>query len=215
MQAEIDEKLESMVQSGLLERIQFTQWGSQVRPVQKFDGSMHVCGNYVAINAVTIPIKYPFLNMHQLLQSLGQAKVFSKLDLAQGYFQIPIEHEHKEETALVTVNGAYVFTVMPMGMKNAPAVFQSLMDKVLGSFSYSFAFAYQDDIIIYSRSVTKHKQHLSQVLTRLRDANLSIKLSKSQFCLHTVEYLGYNLRKVLVLARIKSSLFSITHYLQT
>ncbi|KAG1062624.1 hypothetical protein G6F62_008005 [Rhizopus arrhizus] len=184
-----------MVESGLLEKIQFTQWGSQVRPVQKPDGTMRVCGNYVAINLVTVPIKYPFPNMHHLLQSLGQAKVFSKLDLAQGYFQIPIKQEHKEKTALVTVNGTYVFTVMPMGMKNAPAVFQSLMDKVLGSFRYSFAFAYQDDIIVYSRSVDEHKQHLCQVLTQLKNANLSIKLSKSQFCLDTVEYLGFIVSK--------------------
>ncbi|KAG1132240.1 hypothetical protein G6F37_013367 [Rhizopus arrhizus] len=133
--------------------------------------------------------------MHHLLQSLGQAEVFSKLDLAQGYFQIPIKQEHKEKTALVTVNGTYVFTVMPMGMKIAPAVFQSLMDKVLGSFRYSFASAYQDDLIVYSHSVDEHKQHLCQVLTQLKNANLSIKLSKSQFCLDTVEYLGFIVSK--------------------
>jgi hypothetical protein len=129
--------------------------------------------------------------MHYLLHSLGQAKIFSKLDLAQGYFRIPIKQEHKEKTVLVTVNGTYVFTVTPMGMKNAPAVFQSLMDKVLGSFHYSFAFAYQDDIIVYSRTVEEHKQHLCQVLTQLEAANLSIKLSKSQFILDSVEYLGF------------------------
>ncbi|KAG1340890.1 hypothetical protein G6F62_005262 [Rhizopus arrhizus] len=129
--------------------------------------------------------------MHYLLHSLGQAKIFSKLDLAQGYFRIPIKQEHKEKTVLATVNGTYVFTVTPRGMKNAPAAFQSLMDKVLGSFHYSFAFAYQDDIIVYSRTVEEHKQHLCQVLTQLEAANLSIKLSKSQFILDSVEYLGF------------------------
>ncbi|KAG1372354.1 hypothetical protein G6F61_011129 [Rhizopus arrhizus] len=183
IQTQIDDKLEAMVQ--------FSQWGSQVRPVDKPDGPMRVCGNYIAVNGVTKPIKCPFPNMHYLLQSLGQAKIFSKFDLAQGYFQIPIKQEHKEKTALIMVNGTYVFTVMLMGMKNAPAVFLSLMDKVLGSFRYSFAFAYQDDIIVYSRTVEEHKQHLCQVLTQLEAANLSIKLSKSQFILDSVEYLGF------------------------
>ncbi|KAG0939569.1 hypothetical protein G6F25_010064 [Rhizopus arrhizus] len=190
IQTQIDDKLEAVVGPGLL-KVQFSQWGSQVRPVDKPNGSMRVCGNYIAVNAVTKPIKYPFPNMHYLLQSLGQAKIFSKLDLAQGYFRIPIKQEHKEKTVLVAVNGTYVFTMMPMGMKNAPAVFQSLMDKVLGSFHYSFAFAYQDDIIVYSRTVEEHKQHLCQVLTQLEAANLSIKLSKSQFILDSVEYLGF------------------------
>ncbi|CEP15288.1 hypothetical protein [Parasitella parasitica] len=86
LQAEIDDKLESMVENGLLEKVAFSQWGSQVRPVEKPDGSMRVCGNYIPINRITQPVNYPFPNMHNILQSLGQAKVFSKADLAQGYF---------------------------------------------------------------------------------------------------------------------------------
>ncbi|KAG1123638.1 hypothetical protein G6F42_010358 [Rhizopus arrhizus] len=139
IQTQINDKLEAMVDSGLL-KVQFSQWGSQVRPVDKPDGSMRVCGNYIAVNAVTKPIKYPFPNIHYLLQSVGQAKIFSKLDLAQGYFQIPIKQEHKPRSR---------------------------------------------------RTVEEHKQHLCQVLTQLEAANLSIKLSKSQFILDSVEYLGF------------------------
>ncbi|KAG1139542.1 hypothetical protein G6F37_009727 [Rhizopus arrhizus] len=124
------------------EKAQFSQWGSQVHPVEKPDGSMRVCGNNIVVNLVTEPNKYPFSNVHYFLQSLGQAKAFSKLDLAQDYFQIPIKEEHKEEKCSC-------------------------------------------------RTVEKHKQHLYQVLTQLKAAKLSIKLSKSQFILDPVEYLGF------------------------
>ncbi|CEP14543.1 hypothetical protein [Parasitella parasitica] len=107
--------------------------------------------------------------MHNILQSLGQAKVFSKADLAQGYFQIAVRQEDKEKTALVTANGMYVFTVIPMGMRNSPAFFQSMMDKVLAALL----------------------RNTSSTLTALQNANLSIKLTKSKFLLNSVEYLGF------------------------
>jgi hypothetical protein len=94
IQAEIDTKLQQMVSDGILSPVTFTRWGSPVRPVTKPDGSMRVCGNYIALNKVTLPTKYPFPNLHETLQSLGQAKVFFKLDLDSGYYQIPILESH-------------------------------------------------------------------------------------------------------------------------
>jgi hypothetical protein len=191
IQAEIDAKLQQMVNDGILSPITFTRWGSPVRPVTKPDGSMRVCGNYIVLNKITIATKYPFPNLHETLQSLGQVRIFSKLDLASGYYQIPFQESHKEKTALVTVNGAYVFHVMPFGLRNAPATFQALMDQVLGPLRYSCAVAYTDDILIFSADMQQHIKHIHQVLAQLQEANLSIKLSKCAFSMESVEYLGF------------------------
>jgi hypothetical protein len=108
LQKRIYERLESMVQAGILREVQFSRWGAQVCPVNKPDGSIRVCGNYTPLNKVTIPLKYPYPNMHYILQSLGQAKIFSKLDLCQGFFKFRSKNQTKK-TALVATNATYVF----------------------------------------------------------------------------------------------------------
>jgi hypothetical protein len=122
---------------------------------------------------------------------LGKASVFSKLDLASGYYQIPILESAKEKTALVTTNGTYIFNVMSLGLKNAPAIFQALMDQVRGSLRYTCAIAYLDDIIIYSTSRQQHLTHLKLVLQQLRSANLSLNIKKCSFGLERVNYSGF------------------------
>ncbi|SAL99498.1 hypothetical protein [Absidia glauca] len=153
----------------------------------------------------TQPIFIPPRRMHPTLQasldqeleslyaltSLGSASIFSKLDLASGYWQIPVHEDHMDKTTLSSRSGLYQFTVMPFGLVNAPAFFQVLMMKTLGSLNWSCCIAYMDDIIIYSKSYAEHIIHLDQVLSALQQANLSIKPSKCQFGLASVEYLGF------------------------
>ncbi|KAG0952057.1 hypothetical protein G6F31_013594 [Rhizopus arrhizus] len=165
LERRIQQRLDEMCHNGLMEKIDFSQWSSNVRPVNKPDGSIRVCGNYVALNKITTSIQYPFINMHEALQN-------------------------REKTALVTKSGFYVFNVMSMGLKNAPMVFQYLMDKTLGVYRFVFCIAYLDDLIIYSPDLDTHI-HIKLVLERLRFANLSINLSKCQWVLPKVEYLGF------------------------
>ena len=84
---------------------------------------------------------------------------------------------------------------MPFSVKNAPATFQYLMYCVLGEFYEKFVYVYLDDIIIFSRSLEEHVDHLRQVLTKIREANLKIKLSKYQWIKTTLKYLGYTISR--------------------
>jgi hypothetical protein len=187
----MDQQLRQMESNSIISRIKFTQWGSQLTPVPKPDGSTRLCGNYVRLEKITEAIQYPYVNMHLALRSLGKASVFSKLDLASGYYQIPILESDKEKTALATTNGTYIFNVMPFGLKNVPATFQELMHQVLGSHRYTCAIAYLDDIIIYSTSRQQHLTHLKLVLQQLRSANLSLNIKKCSFGLERVDYLDF------------------------
>ena len=105
---------------------------------------------------------------------MGKSVVFSKIDLASGYYAIKIAEQDREKTALVTTNGTYVFNFIPFGLKNAPAVFQSLMDRILGPLECVTAIAYLNDVIIHSSSVEQHIIDLENVLPRIQAANLSI-----------------------------------------
>ncbi|KAK4520564.1 uncharacterized protein ATC70_006441 [Mucor velutinosus] len=191
IQSKIDAKLSELERNGIVSKVNFTDWGFPVTAVPKPNGSLRICGNYVKLNAITKTIKYPFINLHHALQSLGNAKYFSKIDLLSGYFQIPIAAADKPKSALVTPNSTYVFNTMAMGMKNAPAHFQLLMDQVLGDMRYRTAIAYQDDTILFSDTFDNHVLQLRKLLTRLREANLTINIEKCQFGLNQINFLGF------------------------
>ena len=122
---------------------------------------------------------------------MGQAKVFTKLDLAQGYHQIAMSDDSVDKTAFCTHMGQWEFIVMPFGLCNAPSTFQRLMNKVFAKEINSFILVYLDDILVYSRSVEEHWDHLRRALEKLRQAKLYGRLHKCEFLKDKVDYLGF------------------------
>ena len=105
----------------------------------------------------------------EVLEGLGQAKYISKLDLSKGYNQVQLTDRSIPKTAFTSHRGTFEFVRMPFGVKNAPACFQELMQRVLADHS-SFATAYMDDLVIFSSMWTDHLQHVNRVLQILRSA---------------------------------------------
>ena len=106
-------------------------WSSPVVMVTKKDGSQRVCVDYRALNAVTEADTFLPPREDDLVDQLGSSRFFSTLDLARGYWQIPMSPQSHKKTAFVVLQGLYEFRVMPFGLTNAPAVFQQLMQRVL------------------------------------------------------------------------------------
>jgi hypothetical protein len=104
--------------------------------------------------------------------------IFSTLDLFSGYWQVEIEEEDKFKTAFVCEYGQYENNRMPFGLTNAPATFQRLMNKVLRSVLFECALVYLDDIIVFSRTMSDHMQHLNTVFQLLEQAGLKLKTKK-------------------------------------
>ncbi|GBG59127.1 hypothetical protein CBR_g32144 [Chara braunii] len=123
----------------------------------------------------------------------GGCKVFSKIDLKSGYHQIEVDPADQHKTAFKTRDGFYEFTVMPFGLTNAPATFRSLMDKVLREQSGRFVVVYLDDILIFSKSMEEHLEHLEEVLAVLKKTQLHLNFAKSEFGKDSVIYLGHRL----------------------
>lgn len=146
----------------------------------------------------------------EVLESVGSAQFISTLDLARGYWQIPMAKQSQEKTAFTTPYGLFEFCVMPFGLQNAPATFQRMMDDVLRD-CQEFTRAYIDDVIVYSSTWEEHLEHLRQVFTCLRRANLSLKLKKCQFGLKQVEYLGHVIGGGVILPNPKK-LEAVLHY---
>ena len=136
-------------------------------------------------------IKYPLPRIDGLFNQLKGAKYFSKIDLRSGYFQLKIRESDIPKTAFVTRYGQFEFTVMSFGLTNAPAYFMNLMNKVFMDELDKFVVVFIDDILIYSKSVQEHEQHLRLVMEKLRVHKLYAKFNKCEFWLKKVAFLGH------------------------
>jgi hypothetical protein len=119
--------------------------------------------------------------------------VFSKIDLRSGYHQLRIRPSDILKTTFITKYGLYEFIVMSFGLTNAPTFFMNMLNSVFMDFLDKFVVVFIDDILIYSQSEEEHVDHLKMVLQRLREHQLYAKLSKCEFWINEVLFLGsYN-----------------------
>ena len=130
--------------------------GVPILLVQKPDCSFHLCMDYCALNKVTVKNKYPLPLMTELRERLNTAKVFNKLDLKYAYHLVRIAEEDEEKTAFRTGFGLYHCRVMPFGLCNATATFQSMMDNIFHDLLDNGVIVYLDNILIYTENVDKH-----------------------------------------------------------
>ena len=181
---------QEMVRMGVCRKAS-SPWASPLHMVRKPDGTWRPCGDYRRLNLITVPDHYPLPNMADLMSSLHGARVFSKLDLLKGYFQVPVHPDDVSKTAIITPFGTYVFHYSTFGLRNSGATFQRLMDGLLGDLP--FCICYVDDILIFSKDEEEHRRHLRAVLEILRANGLVVRFDKCIFGARQVEFLGHEL----------------------
>ncbi|XP_052623591.1 uncharacterized protein LOC128128868, partial [Lactuca sativa] len=187
---ELSSQLSELLDKGFI-RPSYSPWGAPVLFVKKKDGSFRMCIDYRELNKLTVKNRYPLPRIDDLFDQLQGASYFSKIDLRSGYHQLKVREEDIPKTAFRTRYGHYEFVVMPFGLTNAPAAFMDLMNRICRPFLDNFVIVFIDDILVYSRSKEEHGQHLRQVLETLRSEKLYAKLSKCEFWLRSVNFLGH------------------------
>ena len=160
---------------------------------KKDDPKSRLCGDYRPLNEITIDDKMPMPRIHEVLDRLSGATIFTTLDVAWGYWHIEMSPESIEKTAFVTNEGHYEWLVMPFGLKNAPATFQRVIQQILAKHLYKGVINYLDDIILYSKTFTEHMTLLDEVLTILESHGIKLKLKKCFFAKTEVNYLGHTI----------------------
>ncbi|XP_058216036.1 uncharacterized protein LOC131327058 [Rhododendron vialii] len=170
-------------------------WGALTLFALKKDGSLCLCIDYRKLNRVTVKNKYPMPRIDDLFDQLRGATCFSKIDLRSGYHQLRVRREDIPKTTFHTRYGHYEFVVMPFGLTNAQATFMDLMNRIFRAYLDHFVVVFVDDILIYSSSEEEHQIHLTIVLELLREHRLYAKLSKCEFWLPNVKFLGHVVSK--------------------
>ena len=174
----------------------YSPWASPLLFVKKKDGTWRMCVDFRNLNTDTKPDAYPLPRIASMLQRIGRATLFTKIDLASGFHQVPVKPTSREATAFSTTepiqgHSHFQWKVMPFGLINAPATFQRLMERVLEGIPNCMV--YIDDILIFTSPTESHQQILLQVLQRLHHYKLYIKAEKCEFLRPTVTFLGHHL----------------------
>ncbi|KAL0290504.1 UNVERIFIED_CONTAM: Retrovirus-related Pol polyprotein from transposon.6 [Sesamum angustifolium] len=152
---------------------------------------MRLCVDYCQSNRVTVKNKYPLPRIDDLLDQLNEATIFSKIDLRSGYWQSRIAKNDILKMAFRTRYGHYEFLVTPFGLTNAPAAFMALMNRTFQEYLDQFVIVFIDNILVYSKNREEHEQHLRIVLQILKEKELYAKLSKCEFWVNQVVFLGH------------------------
>ena len=184
----LDKEVQYMLKNDIIEKSQ-SNWSSPCILVPKHDGGFRFCTDFRKVNDKTKSDSFPISRIADCIDQIGNAKFVSTFDMLKGYWQVPLTQRVREISAFVTPSGLYQYKVMPFGMKNAPATFQRMVNKLVRDIDGCEG--YIDDVVIFSDNWSDHIRQIERFFQIMREAKLTINLMKSEFGKATVKYLGH------------------------
>ncbi|XP_013404718.1 uncharacterized protein K02A2.6 [Lingula anatina] len=194
----IEAELNRLEQSGIIEKVDHSEWAAPIVVVPKSDGSVRICGDYkVTVNQAVSQEQYPLPTAKDLFSTLAGGTVFTKIDLSSAYAQLELDEESQKYLVVNTHKGLYKFKRLAYGVKSAPMIFQCVMDQMLKDFDG--VICSQDDVLIKGiEEDGKHEEDIKKVekvLQRLKEYGVKAKRVKCRFLEPKVEYLGHMVDK--------------------
>lgn len=190
LRSKLDDEIDRLLQEGIIEPVNYSEWACPVVPVIKPNGSLRLCGDYkLTVNRAILVDSYPIPKARELFSTFVGSKYFSKLDMSQAYAQLRLDEESKVYTTINTHRGLFRYTRLCFGVSSAPAIFQRTMESLLKGVAH----CYLDDIPVPGIDVDSHLGTLEKVLNIMQNAGLKLKKEKCSWLLPEISYLGYNI----------------------
>lgn len=202
IRSQVKEEIDEMVKLGVIEE-SASPFSSPAFAIKKKDGGIRICNDFRELNSITIQDAHPCANLRDLVSEIGEASIFSKIDLHKGYYQVEIDPEDRHKTAFSLLGTHYAYKKMPFGLVNAPKTFQRAMNTILTGLKNTKV--YMDDLLIYSKDLTEHAKHLELLIERLRKNNIKINLEKSALFKKEISYLGFTIDSTGIAPQIDST----------
>ena len=187
---EVKRLVKELLAAGIIHHSK-SPYASPILLVKKRDASWRICVDYRTLNKLTIPDRFPIPVVYELINELHDSKVFSKLDLRSGYYQIRMKEEDISKTAFKTHKDHYEFKVTLFSLCNASSTFQSLMNRIFKPYLRKFVLVFFDDIFVYSTDVHLHEEHIIVVFSILQENQLHVNVAKCHLGQERLEYLGH------------------------
>jgi len=186
----VKEEIERLQSLQVIEKVEHSEWGTPIVAIKKQNGKIRLCCDYkVTLNPLIADVGTPTLNVEDLLSEIGEAKVFSKLDLEGAYLQLKLDKDSKKLTTMNTPWGLYQFNRLPFGIKSAPSIFQTAMLKITSGLSGILV--YLDDVLIYGDSKKQHDDRLKALKKRFEEYNVKLNAEKCKYSVQKIKFLGH------------------------
>lgn len=190
---ELDKQINEWLDDGIIRRSQ-SDYSSPVVLVTKKDGSKRICIDYRQLNKKIIKDRYPLPVIEDQIDQLQAAKIFTALDLKNGFFHVPVHEDSRKFTAFITATDHFEFCKVPFGLCNSPAVFSKFIHVIFEDLKRrNVVLTYMDDLIIPAKDEEEALQRLKEVFQRCASFGLVINWKKCQFLTKKISYLGYEI----------------------
>ncbi|XP_047520687.1 uncharacterized protein K02A2.6-like isoform X2 [Pieris napi] len=194
MRARVDAELDAMLQAGVVEPVDHSDWATPLVIASKADGGIRICADYkVTLNRALMIDRYPVPRIDELFSDLSGNKYFTKIDLSQAYNQLELDSESKAYTVINTHKGLFKYNRLVYGLASSPGIFQKFMANLFKDIPDVITF--YDDILLKSRDFKSHLETIEKVFSILQNNGLKIKKNKCNFLASEVKYLGYIIDK--------------------
>ncbi|XP_030380964.1 uncharacterized protein K02A2.6-like [Scaptodrosophila lebanonensis] len=188
----VEQKLRALIELGVLEQVDSSDWGTPLVPILKPDGDIRICGDYkVSVNRSLVDVRYPLPRIDDIFAALQGGVLYTKLDLSNAYNQLHLDEQSQLLCTWSTHIGLLKVKRLPFGIKTAAAIFQKTMECLFQGIKG--VVVYQDDITVTGSNLQEHISNLKTVLSKLKSAGLTLNANKCEFFKSKIRYLGFSI----------------------
>ena len=194
MRGKIEDELNRLESSGIIKKLNSSDWATPIVPVKKKDGSVRICGDYkVTVNKEIELNRHPIPNIEDISLKLAGGAKFTELDFSHAYTQLGLHPDSKKYTTINKHKGLYQYERLCFGISSSPGIFQAVMDSIFQDIPN--VCIYFDNLYITGRNDNEHLQTLQKVLKLIGDKGMKINKTKCQFMMKEINFLGYRLSR--------------------